>query len=82
MKHGQAYNQAIADSTSGLTAFPAASEVTPVRLLQLVALCDPRNNRHEAPYYEWSAIRDLVYTLMREWGWQVPAQASTSLEDS
>lgn len=70
-KHGSRLSALLADShyNEGLTHFPPAGLVDPDQLARLAKECLLDYAPNSRCYRDGAIIRDLVFTLMEEWGW-------------
>lgn len=73
MKHQEKFQEIMRDVSTnwGIVNFPPAREIGPQEAAAIATLANPRGCRPDAPYREMSMILNLVYTLMKEWGWEI-----------
>jgi hypothetical protein len=79
-KHANALQRLLADAATGegLKTFPPSSCVTPEKVARLAGVLAKHGEYLPAgaSYFEWALIRNLVFTLMEEWGWTAEARGA------
>lgn len=71
MKHKEALARYLADAHAGegLKNFPAASALGPREVAKLAMECLPDYSPNARSYRDGMIIKDLIFTLLEEWGW-------------
>lgn len=70
-RHGEALARYLSDThvSEGLRRFPPATALGPKEIARLAVECLPDYAPPARNYRDGMIIKDLVFTLMEEWGW-------------
>jgi hypothetical protein len=80
VKHSDALQQLLADATTahGIRDFPPSSRLPPEMVAHFAGVLAKHGQYLPAgaSYFEWTLIRNLIFTLMEEWGWTAEARGA------